>query len=172
MPRVFAIALALCLVLPVPALAAWDWTTWTMSADQVIAGSGGRLSAANGGENQRVNDWWLRATGEVRQDGFAFQGEFYFDKSGSALHVVRLTLKDPSQCERLTKVLTARHGAPVDASKSFPMGAGRTLTITVYQWDDDGAGDYLALTSLPALGSSEPLCFIRYRPVTEPDDRD
>jgi len=170
--RTLAIAVlaAATLALPAPASAAWGWTTWGMSARDVIAGSGGRVEEAQGNADQRVNDWWLLAAGDVTDDGFDYRGEFYFDRKGKDLHVVRLSLKDPSQCDRLKARMTSLHGAPRDDSKTFDLGA-RTLTITALKWDDDGKGDFLALTSLPGAGSVKPLCFIRYRPLDEPDPR-
>lgn len=162
MLRALAAALALALALPAPAFAAWDWTSWTMSDKDVIAGSGGRVSTEIGGPNDRVNDWWLRAAGDLTQDDFDFHAEFYFDKKGEALHVVRLSLKDPGQCKRLARLLTKRHGAPRDESSPI-----FEYTLTVLEWDDDGKDNFLALTALPAIGTSEAICFIRYRPIGE-----
>jgi hypothetical protein len=154
----------LAFALPSTAFAAWDWTTWDMSARDVIRGSGGRVKADHGGENDTVNGWWLRASGPVSQDGFDFDGQFYFDKRGTALHLVRLTLKNPADCAGLTRVLRARHGAPVDKSSPF-----FRVTLTVLEWPDIGNGDYLALTSLPQIGDEPALCFVRYRPIGDPN---
>lgn len=165
---VVALVALLALALPLPASAAWGWTSWGMSAKDVINGSGGRVQIARAEEDQRVNDWWMLAAGPVSDDGFAFDGQFYFDKRGKQLHLVRLTLQKPDDCGRLTARLTELHGAPVDASAVVTV-SGRSVKITALRWNDDGAGNFLALTSLPGVGQIMPLCFIRYRPVTEPD---
>jgi len=162
---------AATLALPAPASAAWGWTSWGMSASDVVAGSGGRIENVQGGDGQRVNTWWLLAAGDVTEDGFDFHGEFFFDKAGHDLHVVRLSLKDPAQCGLLKALLTSRHGAPRDQSMTFNLG-NRALTLTALKWDNDGKGDFLALTNMPASGNVEAMCFIRYRPLDEADPRD
>ena len=165
MVRILALIGAMMLsTLPSTAFAAWSWTTWDMSAKDVIQGSGGRVKTASGTANDRVNNWWLMAAGDLRQDDLDFRGEFYFDAEGQALHVVRLSLKNPDECARLTSLLKARHGAPRDKSSKL-----YNFTLTVLEWADIGQGDYLALTSLPQMGDEPALCFIRYRPVGDPN---
>lgn len=172
MTRIVAALVALlALALPLPASATWSWTNWDMSAKEVIKGSGGRVQLARAEEGQRVNDWWMLAAGPVSDDGFDFDGQFYFDKRGKQLHLVRLTLHNAGDCARLTTRLTDLHGAPVDQS-AVVLVSGRSVRITALKWDDDGKGNFLALTSLPAIGQIMPLCFIRYRPITEPDAGD
>lgn len=168
---VAALVALVALALPLPASAAWGWTSWGMSAKAVIQGSGGRVQVARAEEDQRVNDWWMLAAGPVTDDGFDYDGQFYFDRKGKQLHLVRLSLRNPGDCGRLTTRLTELHGAPVDTSAVVAVG-GRSVKITALKWDDDGAGNFLALTSLPGVGQIMPLCFIRYRPITEPDARD
>ena len=165
MVRILALIGAMMLsTLPSTAFAAWSWTTWDMSAKDVIKGSGGRVKSASGTANDRVNNWWLMAAGDLRQDDLDFRGEFYFDAEGQALHVVRLSLKNPDECARLTSLLKARHGAPRDKSSKL-----YNFTLTVLEWADIGQDDYLALTSLPQMGDEPALCFIRYRPVGDPN---
>jgi len=164
-----ALALA-CLAMPAAARADWDWTRWGMPASEVIAGSKGEVAPVDGAPGQRVNGWDLKATGDIRRDGLAFRAELFFDPDGQALHLVRLTLEDPGRCPKLLKRLRQRHGAPRDESVVLPVGSER-VTLTLLKWDDDGRGNFLALTALPPVGESPGQCFIRYRPLTEPDPR-
>lgn len=158
--RLSLIALIAGLALPGVALADWEWTTWTMPAEAVIAGSGGALQPIVGRDGQRVHGWHLRAVGPITFEGFAFDGEFFFDPDGKALKVVRLTLKDPSQCVALEQQMTRLHGPAVDTS--MPLG---DLKVRILNWADDGDRNALGLTGLPSIGGKPALCFIRYRPL-------
>jgi hypothetical protein len=152
-------AVAAFIAIPGVASADWGWTRWTMGVDQVVAGSGGKLTKMRGREGQRVHGWELMATGPLTYEGFKFNAEFFFDMDGKALKVVRLTLVDPSQCDALDSRMRAKHGAPVDASKDFGMLKMRSLS-----WAEIEGGDFLGLTGLSAVGDQPPLCFIRFRP--------
>lgn len=154
------LALVAAVAAPNIALADWQWTRWSMPASQVIAGSGGALKPVVGRDGQRVHGWHLRAVGPITFEGFQFDGEFFFDSEGQALKVVRLTLKDPSQCVALEQRMSRLHGTPADTSRDLGVLKTRILT-----WADDGAGNYLGLTGLSAVGDQPPLCFIRYRPI-------
>ena len=154
------LALIAGLAAPGVALADWQWTTWSMPAERVIAASGGRLQAVVGRDGQRVNGWHLRAVGPISFEGFDFDGEFFFDRDGKALKVVRLTLKDPSQCRPLEERMTRLHGAPADASRDLGV-----LKVRILNWADDGSGNFLGLTGINAIGDQPPLCFIRFRPI-------
>lgn len=158
--RLLLAALIAGLALPGVALADWQWTNWSMPADQVIAGSGGALKPIVGRDGQRVHGWHLRAVGPITFEGFAFDGEFFFDRDGKALKVVRLSLKDPSRCAALEERMVALHGAPTDGSRD--LGALKTRILV---WPNDGAGNFLGLTGINAVGDLPPLCFIRYRPL-------
>ena len=154
------IALIAALAAPGAALADWQWTDWSMPVERVIAGSDGTLQPIVGRDGQRVHGWDLKAVGPVTFEGFDFDGEFFFDPAGSALKVIRLTLKDPSQCVALEARMTRLHGTPANASRDLGVLKTRILT-----WADDGAGNFLGLTGLNAVGDQPPLCFIRYRPL-------
>lgn len=161
--RRFAASLALAaglMAAPALAHADWAWTRWDMSSDQVIKASKGKVASVPPRPGARVHGWELMAEGGMKQDGFDFKGEFFFDPSGAQLKVVRLTLNDPGQCEALAGKLAARFGPAVDTTT--PMGALKLRTMV---WADDGAGNFLGLTSLNAVGDNPPLCFIRYRPL-------
>lgn len=154
------VALIAGLAAPGVALADWQWTNWSMPVDQVIAGSRGALQAVAGRDGQKVHGWHLRAAGPLTFEGFQFDSEFFFDSEGRALQVVRLTLKDPTQCVALEQRMVALHGAPADGSRD--LGALKTRILA---WPDDGAGNFLGLTGISAIGDLPPLCFIRYRPI-------
>lgn len=169
--RRVGVALALVwLAAPAAARADWAWTRWGMSADAVVAASDGRVARVEGAAGQRVNGWDLRATGPVEQDGLRFRAEFFFDPEGQALHVVRLSLIDVGDCGRLEAALRRRHGEPRDQSVSLALGS-QAVRVTLLKWDDDGQGDFLALTAMPPVGETAGNCFIRYRPLNEPDPR-
>jgi len=158
--RLMLAALTAGLALPGVALADWQWTSWSMPASEVIAGSQGALTPIVGRDGQKVHGWHLRAVGPMTFEGFEFDGEFFFDSDGRALKVVRLTLKDPSQCEALELRMTRLHGKPEGATRDLGV-----LKTRILNWADDGAGNFLGLTGLNAVGDQPPLCFIRYRPI-------
>lgn len=169
--RRLGLALAMAwLAAPVSARADWDWTRWGMNADAVVAGSDGRVARVEGAANQRVNGWDLKATGPLERDGFRFRAEFFFDPGGEALHLVRLSLIDVADCGRLEAALRRRHGEPRDQSLTLALGS-QAVRVTLLKWDDDGRGDFLALTAMPPVGETAGNCFVRYRPLTEPDPR-
>lgn len=156
------VAILMSLALATPAWADWDWTRWTMSDDQVIAASGGRVKAARGGKDQQIDSWDLRAEGQIQQDGLNFRAQFYFDARGKALHVVRLTLLDFGDCLKLAKLMVARHGpSPTDYSNNMDLDDG-PYTVINWEWPDDGHGDVISLTQAPPHGNFEGLCIMAY----------
>ncbi len=156
-----AAALFLTALTPGIAFAGWEWTSWGMSREQVIAGSGGRVKPVQGVEGQRVHGWDLRAAGPVDYDGFSFNGEFYFDPDGRSLKVVRLMLKDVGQCQRLQDRMAERYGPP--QVKDIVLSP--TFAVTVRVWPDNGRGDLVGVTANPAMGSVPAECFLRSHPA-------
>jgi hypothetical protein len=168
MRKYLAAVAVLAFTLPTLAHADWAWTTWSMSADQVVAASKGQVRAVQGTEGDRVHGFDLKAQGKASQDGFDFDAEFFFDSDGARLHVVRL-IPDESRCPALRDLLKSRYGEPRDDSRTFPMGGGRTLTLTALKWSDPAHGNFVAYTYTPAVGEMAAGCFVRYRPIAEAD---
>lgn len=161
--RLFVVIGALlCAALPAPAFADWGWTSWDMSAKQVVSGSDGKVHAQRGDKDDQVDSWDLMAEGQVEQDGFKFRAQFYFDKRGKALHVIRLTLLDYGQCSQLADLVRSRQGTPpTDYSNTLPTDDGKGYRITNWEWAKDGE-DVLGLTQAPPRGSFEGLCILVY----------
>jgi hypothetical protein len=102
------VALA-ALALPAPALAHWAFTRWDMTPEQVMAASRSALRSDPGGYGDRILKQDRRPSGPVQFEGRAYQAEFYFSDEGK-LTLVRLTLKDQTQCGTVMAALTARYG--------------------------------------------------------------
>lgn len=157
-------ALALMLTLPTAAHADWAWTSWTMNLKQVVKASDGAVRKVRGKPGDQVNGWDLRARGRVQQDGMDFQAQFFFDPAGERLRVVKLS-PDVDHCEALKAGLIERYGPPNDDSMDLAPG----IRMTALRWKDPEHGNFVAYTALPAWGTLEADCFVRYRPVGEPD---
>jgi len=107
-PAIAFVALA-ALALPAPALAHWSFTRWDMTPEQVMAASKGALRSDVGGMGDRILKQNRRLSGPVQFEGRAYEAEFYFSDDGK-LTLVRLTLKDQTQCGPVMEALTARYG--------------------------------------------------------------
>ena len=159
-------AIALALILPGIAHADWGWTNWTMSAEEVAGRSDGTVRRVEGGLGDQVNGWDLRAEGRTRQDGIGFAAQFYFDPAGRTLHVVRLT-PAPQDCPKLVRLLTDRYGPARDEGLTLTGNPG--VTFTAFKWRDAKHGDFIAYSANTKFGELAPGCFVRYRPLAEPD---
>lgn len=153
--RAFAVMAAVAaLAAPAAAHADWEWTRWGMSADEVVAASGGRVSRSTAGPDHRVHGWDRLAEGVIDYDGVAVNAQFYFDPAGRSLHVVRLLVSDFRNCDRLKAAVARRLGPPT--SSDGPL-----------EWRDDGRGDFAGVSAIGPVGTFDGICFARFRPVAE-----
>lgn len=141
------------LAAPAVAHADWEWTRWGMTVDSVVAGSGGAVSRVEGRPGDRVHDFDLKATGEIVRYGIRLNAQFYFDPAGASLKVIRLSVIDFADCDRLKQAVRRDLGAP-DSPGSF------------LEWRNDGRGNYVGVTGVK-IGATDGICFVRYRPVAD-----
>lgn len=142
-------AVAMLSAAPTAAHAAWSFTRWGMSPEQLIAAAKGKARPMTGDAGDRVMNMDPRASGgPFTFDGRAFSANFYFDPDGRpGLRVVRLNLLDQGQCDALGAELARRYGA----SKNKYHG----------EWVDPATGDqvffsnsYKTMVQLP--------CYLSY----------
>jgi len=148
-----ALVAAVALAAPAVAHADWEWTRWGMTVDGVVAGSAGAVSRVEGRPGQRVHDYDLKAAGEITRYGIRLNAQFYFEPSGGSLKVIRLSVIDFADCDRLKQAVRRELGAP-DAPGSF------------LEWRNDGRGNYVGVTGVK-IGQTDGICFVRYRPVED-----
>ena len=115
MKRFLAATTALMLGAP-PALAHWEWTTWGMTPDEVIAASDGTATAAEPDPSKSLGGFDLRAEGSWSKNGFSYTAGYYFDAAGG-LSFVALTLTEPARCGELRAALAEDLGPPQHSVK-------------------------------------------------------
>lgn len=147
------LAAGIALAAPAVAHADWEWTRWGMTVDGVIAGSDGAVGRVEGRPGQRVHGYDLKATGEIDRYGIRLNAQFYFDPAGQSLKVIRLSVIDFADCDRLKRAVRRDLGAP-DSPGSY------------LEWKNDGRGNYVGVTGLK-IGNADGICFVRYRPVDD-----
>jgi len=140
------LALALIGLAPTPAKANWQYTTWGMTPDQVVAASNGAARLAP--EPRRLDQWRLTlATADYSADGFAFNVRFLFGREDRRLQCVVLELRDYGQRFRLESRLTEIYGRPADRIEEGVDVRGRaTLSTTVWNSENN-----IRLVDLPTI---------------------
>lgn len=98
---------------PVGTEVAWPYASWGMTADEIVAASGGRARPLAGAEqeDQSGPDFTTLAVDEVRLGPFEFDVSFRAAPGGTGLRTVRLELREPERWEALRDALAAEHGA-------------------------------------------------------------
>lgn len=160
MPRIsHAAPLALALISwPAAASADWQYTTWRMTPDQVIAAADGTVRSVQGRPGDRVFNADLRAEGTYSAAGFDFRAQFYFD-TASRLRVVRLVMDDFSRCAELERTLAGLYGSPIARDR---LGMGTTSAV----WTDVANSNQVRFTSTSGYGPSIPdSCLVAYTPI-------
>jgi len=147
----FSIVLLLLLSQPVVAYADWQYTTWGMTPDEVVAASKGLASRTEDAEKGIK-----LAVGSHTANGIDYSVSFIFSKGDPRLSSVYLISKDPGVCPTISNQLTDVYGKP--ESKS----ASGLATITKWR-----SGQANALIQLVQIGSSSH-CEISYRPIPKP----
>lgn len=108
----FGLAL-MCCGLAEPARAHWQYTTWGMSPDQVVAASGGNVQRSDGAPSAQ-GDSTQNAKGIYAVNGASFDAKFYFRNAG--LVTVSLSSHDGQLCARTVHDLQAIYGSPVESN--------------------------------------------------------
>jgi len=96
-----------------PAHAHWQYTTWGMTPEQVIAASGGSLVPGDCATSAQDNST-KGAVGEFVAGDYRSSASFWFKPSG--LSTVSLALRSAPQCMSLQRDLLAKYGEPVEQS--------------------------------------------------------
>jgi len=153
----FALLLAAAFLLwPYESRADWEYTTYGMTADEIVAASAGKAWKLSGAEQQNMSTAFATAiAASTHETGpFNFAVIFFADKGGSQLGTVRLNLKSQdefqtrAQVEELRNALTGKYGQPlgnqVEQSQFF----------TTTQWNWQGESDNILLKYLDGINSA------------------
>lgn len=104
-------AFALAAAWASPAAANWQYTTWEMSPEQVIAASGGQARAASAGGDLTVGST-KGAEGTFTAADRIFNVRFYFAEQ--KLRKVTLSLHGVGTCNQTNQDMQAIYGAPIE----------------------------------------------------------
>jgi hypothetical protein len=127
----------------------WQYTKWGMSAEQVVAASGGSMQLGSGKVGQRLDGYTIEVTGQYKSGSRIFDAILYF-KNGS-LALVTLDMKEAPRCYALANDLKGLYGAQFDQS--------RDSIMNIDIWHDRVKNNSI---SLLAIGDS---CNLRYKPL-------
>lgn len=91
----------------------WPYASWGMTADEIVAASGGTARSLTGDEQsaQSGDDFTTLAVDEVRIGPFEFDVSFRADLAGTTLRTVRLELRDPMLYDALRTAIATDYGA-------------------------------------------------------------
>jgi hypothetical protein len=106
-------ALAVSLASPTAAMADWAYTHWGMTAEQVVAASGGSVKLLPPGERTRndPDQWELAAQGNFLDGALTLPVGFTFDTKTGGLQCVMYNASG-SDVEVLRGLLDKRYGKP------------------------------------------------------------
>lgn len=105
----FAMALALLAGMAHPSFAAWQWTDWGMSEDEVVSSAPGRITRLHEGAQEEDTD--VRLFSRHSAVGAEFTVEFTFRRD-QGLAAVKMTATDPSICPVVLSGLSEKYGFP------------------------------------------------------------
>jgi len=130
-----------------PAEAHWQYTTWGMSPEQVIAASKGAAELGSG-EMSVQGDAKKGAVGRYAAGDYQFSVNFWFGSAG--LSTVSLTLRSDVQCRGLQRDLLAKYAEPVEQSGG---------AVQRRMWADKEANNRVVLISTGSF------CELQYAPL-------
>lgn len=140
------LAMVCACLIATPASAHWQFTTWGMTAEQVIAASNGSAHVGSGATSAQ-GDAKLGAAGTYVSGEYQFTVNYWFGSAG--LSMVSLSLRSDPQCRALQRDLLAKYGEPVEIS---PSGMRR-------MWADQANGNRVVLISTSGF------CELQYAPL-------
>jgi len=117
----------------------WQYTTWGMTSEEIVAASGGTVRILSGEELRLASGerHTALARGDYTSGPFAFEADFRADKGGTTLRAVRLKLKNPGQYGDLRAAMTSKYGLGDTSESSEYSDVVRWLTedqlITLYR---------------------------------------
>lgn len=139
-----------------PALAEWQYTTWGMTQEEVVAASDGKALPNPEIEGQSTSEAIGALMVPYSSGKFKFRTVFNFDRKSSLLTRVSLQLIDGSKCGFLLGALSQKYGEPT--------GSESTLT-EVRKWRDTVnqnaviylriGGDYCTVEYKPLVSENE-----------------
>jgi hypothetical protein len=154
------------MVLASPAYANWQFTTWGMTPDQVIAASGGKAQAVSNAEARGHSllsaSLFDKLSMPYDTGMLHFNADFLFNPKGE-LAAVNLRFKGSlSEGAQLKAAMVSKYGEPNDRSHSY--------VVSTMNWLTDG--DIVGLTEIgdamaASLGSS---ITIQYKPRATPEN--
>lgn len=149
------LAVSLVVGFSAEALADWQYTKWGMTAEEVIAASGGKARKFTD-TGQDTDTERLQAITPYRTGDFAFEAGFMFSRKDGRLRSVRLKLVEGDGL-LLSAALVNRYGKPVSESKTAFTQHARWLdkeNNNTVVWFVIGA-DYFTVQYSPLIGESE-----------------
>jgi hypothetical protein len=116
MRNAVSIAIVVALGTAAPTWASWEYTSWGMTREKVVAASNGAVQLDESGEPAFYGETRLPhgATGTHSWQGASFKARFYFHPRTNGLAMVVLELKNYSRqrCTALRKALHSFYGTP------------------------------------------------------------
>jgi hypothetical protein len=143
---------------PCVAQASWQWTSWGMSPQAVIA------LAAKRGVTVAAPPTLTPPDFEFPYDavGVRFTAQLHFDKAHN-LAKVTLISRDGLQCEKLRHLMSLLYGAP---NNHWSRAAG----LETFAWSDMRNSNYVEFEAIGGSGVDQKRCTITYDPLPNPKD--
>jgi hypothetical protein len=155
-PWIGLIGLSLALTIGTNAHAAWQYTTWEMTPEQVIAASGGKVHPhiQTQGEHISNSPITAQAAGTYTSGAYDFTTVFYFNNSNNKLSRIDMELKNSTACYDLKTELEGKYGPPEKA----------TDLLEIWIWRDKAKNNRINL-----LRIGEQSCSLSYIPLVTAD---
>ncbi|NEX94209.1 hypothetical protein [Caulobacter sp. 17J65-9] len=136
------------------AAADWEYTRWGMTAQEVVAASGGQVALDAGTSGDRTKGFTVGAVGRYEFEGYHFRSVFYFNDSGLALIKNEAELKGYDHCMDLIDHVQALYGAPeAKIDEQF---------MTARTWHDPKTMNF---ASVLAINSDNGSCSLDFQPL-------
>jgi hypothetical protein len=152
--RIFGIAAIAAALFSTPTYANWQYTKWSMTPEQVIASSAGKMHRCDATCDKQKTDTETALTyGPYRSGEFSFKAFTFFGNAAKKLEYVQLDLNDPSLAYKLLGELKSKYGEPTSQSNS--------QLSTIASWR--GGADQVQVFIL-GMGGHPTYATITYRP--------
>ena len=122
MRQIVAVSIVL-FALNSPSYADWEYTSWGMSPEQVLAASAGKASKNDDVEERSTDDAFGLLKAPHNAGKFKFEVIFLFDKVSNKLTTVNLQLMNHNVGHDLHGALMTKYGAPISTQDDEIVGA-------------------------------------------------
>ena len=130
-----AIVLASGVAGATPTWADWEYAKWNMTADQVIAASGGSVQAVKEEKGKRIDNNYRLASGTGKFDGVDYVLDFYFDPKSNGLVEINF-VPAKTACDAALTAHLAQFGKAKEEKTVISMDPRKPPLIQiVYQWE-------------------------------------